>query len=133
MKRFLRNLANTSRCPRAFAAIALLTLTALGVTSTFAQPPLPTPPAPPATSQTAPSYPPAELDRIVSPIALYPDPLLAQVLAAATFSADIPGAARWADDHHYLTGSRLTTRSLPIDCRGIPARRRCCRSRRCSR
>ena len=27
-----------------------------------------------------PSYPAAELDRIVSPIALYPDPLLAQVL-----------------------------------------------------
>jgi hypothetical protein len=39
---------------------------------------------------------------------LYPDALLAQVLAAATFPADIPDAARWADDHHYLTGKRLT-------------------------
>jgi hypothetical protein len=44
----------------------------------------------------------------VSPIALYPDPLLAQVLAAATFSQDIPDAARWADDHHYLTGKAVT-------------------------
>jgi hypothetical protein len=54
------------------------------------------------------AYPPAELDRIVSPIALYPDPLLAQVLAAATFSNEIPDAARWADQHHYLTGPSLT-------------------------
>ena len=76
----------------------------------LAQAPLPTPPVPPRnpSSSAAPSYPPAELDRIVSPIALYPDPLLAHVLAAATFPADIPDAARWADEHHYLTGSRLT-------------------------
>src|SRR5580765_1864108 len=63
--------------------------------------PLPAPP------RVAPSYPPQELDRIVSPIALYPDPLLAQVLAAATFSPEIPDAARWAEDHHYLTGAPL--------------------------
>jgi Protein of unknown function (DUF3300) len=55
----------------------------------------------------APSYCRAELDRIVSPIALYPDPLLAQVLAAATYPDDIPDAARWADGHHYLTGDAL--------------------------
>jgi hypothetical protein len=53
-------------------------------------------------------YPPGELDRVVSPIALYPDPLLAQVLAAATFSDQIPDAARWSDQHHYLTGAALT-------------------------
>jgi hypothetical protein len=49
-----------------------------------------------------------ELERIVSPIALYPDPLLAQVLAAATYADQIPEAARWADQHHYLTGASLT-------------------------
>jgi hypothetical protein len=54
-----------------------------------------------------PVYAPAELERITSPIALYPDPLLAQVLAAATFSDQIPDAARWADQHHYLTGPSL--------------------------
>ena len=73
-----------------------------------AQVPLPTPPPPPEATEPPPSYPAAELDRIVSPVALYPDPLLAQVLAASTFPADIADAARWADDHHYLTGSRLT-------------------------
>lgn len=30
---------------------------------------------------------------------MYPDPLLAQVLAAATYPADIPDAARWANGH----------------------------------
>jgi hypothetical protein len=48
-----------------------------------------------------------ELDRIVSPIALYPDPLLAQVLAAATYSDQIPEAARWADEHHSVAGAAL--------------------------
>jgi hypothetical protein len=54
-----------------------------------------------------PALPPQELDHLVSRIALYPDPLLAQVLAAATYSNDIPDAARWADEHHYLTGDGL--------------------------
>jgi hypothetical protein len=49
-----------------------------------------------------------ELDRIVSPIALYPDPLLAQVLAAATYPEEIPEASRWADEHHLLKGAALT-------------------------
>jgi Protein of unknown function (DUF3300). len=53
------------------------------------------------------SYPPQELERLVAPIALYPDPLLTQVLAAATYPADIPDAARWADQHHYITGDNL--------------------------
>jgi hypothetical protein len=48
-----------------------------------------------------------ELDRVVSRVALYPDPLLAQIMAAATFSDQIPDAARWADQHHYLTGDNL--------------------------
>ena len=58
-------------------------------------------------AQAPPSYPPQELERLVSRIALYPDPLLAQTLAAATFSDQIPDAARWADEHHYLTGDAL--------------------------
>lgn len=63
--------------------------------------------AAPATAQGPPSYPPEQLDRLVSRIALYPDPLLAQVLAAATFPDQIPEAARWADEHHYFNGNQL--------------------------
>ena len=54
-----------------------------------------------------PSFAPEQLDQLVSRIALYPDPLLAQILAAATFPDQIPDAARWADQHHYLTGQAL--------------------------
>src|ERR1700676_325925 len=54
-----------------------------------------------------PLLPPGELERLVSRVALYPDPLIAQVLAAATFSDQIPDAARWADQHHYLNGDAL--------------------------
>jgi len=76
----------------ALAAFAILA----GVAA-FAQPPQNQPPL----------MRPADLDRLVAPIALYPDPLLAQVLAAATYSDQLPDAERWADDHHYLTGDAL--------------------------
>jgi hypothetical protein len=72
------------------------------------QPPPPTQEAPlPAPPPPAADYPPQELDRIVSPVALYPDPLLGQVLTAATFSPEIPDAARWADQHHYVPPASL--------------------------
>lgn len=54
-----------------------------------------------------PQFPPQQLDQLVARIALYPDPLLAQVLAAATYPNDIPAAAQWADEHHYLMGQDL--------------------------
>ena len=38
---------------------------------------------------------PQQLDELVGPVALYPDPLLAQVLAAATYPMDIVQAARF--------------------------------------
>src|ERR1700721_888200 len=56
-----------------------------------------------------PSFSPDQLDKLVSRIALHPDPLLAQLLAAATFPDQIPDATKWADEHHYLTGDQLAT------------------------
>jgi Protein of unknown function (DUF3300) len=58
-------------------------------------------------AQAPPSFSPAQLDQLTARIALYPDPLLAQTLAAATYPNDIPAAAAWADQHHYLTGQAL--------------------------
>jgi hypothetical protein len=85
----------------------------------YPQGPPPYSQAPPSYPQAPPSYPPAELDRVVSRIALYPDPLIAQILTAATFYDQIPEAARWADQHHYLTGDALaqaiTGDQLPWD------------------
>jgi hypothetical protein len=77
---------------------ALALTVAIGAAPIFAQPQSYPPP---------PSYPPQELERLVSRIALYPDSLLSQVLAAATFYDQIPDAARWADQHHYLQGQQL--------------------------
>lgn len=61
----------------------------------------------PLFAQAPPSFPPDQLDQLVARIALYPDPLLAQILTAATYPDQIPDAARWADQHHYLTGQAL--------------------------
>src|SRR5689334_18772198 len=106
----------TMQVRRILAAIAII---GCWFTLSLAQAPLPVPQAPPPQPTPvpqaaplpvpggAPIYPPAELERITSPIALYPDPLLAQVLPAATFSDQIPDAARWADQHHYLSGPAL--------------------------
>jgi len=75
--------------------IGALTMMALAATTIagVAQPPAPCPPS--------------ELERLVMRIALYPDPLLAQVLAAATYPDQVAQAAQWADEHHYLTGEAL--------------------------
>jgi hypothetical protein len=48
-----------------------------------------------------------EMDSLVSRVALYPDPLLYNVLSAASFPEQLNAAAAWADEHRYLTGSAL--------------------------
>lgn len=50
---------------------------------------------------------PDQLDQLVSRIALYPDPLLAQILTASTYPDQIPDAAAWSDGHRYLQGDAL--------------------------
>src|SRR5580704_18494368 len=76
----------------------VLLLAVLAAVPVFAQDQNPPPP---------PTRPPVELDQLVARIALYPDPLVAQILAGATYPDQIPDAARWADQHHYLTGQAL--------------------------
>ena len=44
----------------------------------------------------------------MAPIALYPDPLLAQVLAASTYPLEIVQCARWLKENAKLTGENLT-------------------------
>ena len=43
---------------------------------------------------------PEQLDNLVAPVALYPDPLLAQVLLAATFADQVNDAAQWLRDNN---------------------------------
>src|SRR5271163_4706734 len=50
---------------------------------------------------------PDELQQLAAPIALYPDALVAQVLAAATFPDQIAAAEGWYQYHSNLTGPNL--------------------------
>jgi Protein of unknown function (DUF3300) len=58
--------------------------------------------APPYTQQT-----PDQLNQLVAPIALYPDSLVAQVLAASTFPEQVVEADRWVQAHPDLKGDAL--------------------------
>jgi len=86
-----------------------------------AQPPQ-APPYPPPQGAPPQSYPqqqgypqqgypppqaPQDLERLVDRIALYPDPLLGNILAASTFSDQIFDAEAWAHRHGYLHGEAL--------------------------
>src|SRR5436309_13528879 len=50
---------------------------------------------------------PAQLQQLVAPIALYPDALVAQVLAASTYPDQIVEADRWMQQHTNLKGEQL--------------------------
>jgi Protein of unknown function (DUF3300) len=67
-----------------------------------------------ALGQTADTPPPealqqgtAQLDQLVAPIALYPDTLIAQILAAATHPEEIVEAEKWVEKHKNLEGEKL--------------------------
>ena len=45
-----------------------------------------------------------ELDNLLAPIALYPDPLLAQMLPASTYPAEIADAADWLNSGGSISG-----------------------------
>lgn len=50
---------------------------------------------------------PEQLEQLVAPIALYPDELVAEVLAAATYPTQVVEADRWLQDHKDLQGKQL--------------------------
>src|SRR5580704_9674540 len=50
---------------------------------------------------------PQELQQLVAPIALYPDALVAQILAASTYPTQIVEADRWIETHSNLKGQEL--------------------------
>jgi hypothetical protein len=58
---------------------------------------------PPAAAQLSPQ----ELQQLVAPIALYPDALVAQILAASTYPTEIVEADRWMQSHLNVKGQNL--------------------------
>jgi Protein of unknown function (DUF3300) len=63
--------------------------------------------APPAQAPPYAQQSPEQLQQLVAPIALYPDSLVAQILAASTFPEQVVEADRWLQDHPGLTGDAL--------------------------
>jgi Protein of unknown function (DUF3300) len=61
----------------------------------------------PATAPTQPLLKPAELDQLIAPIALHPDPLLSEILIASTYPLEVVQADRWAKSNTALKGDAL--------------------------
>src|SRR5581483_928684 len=58
----------------------------------------------PAGAQEQRAFSQAELDQMLAPVALYPDPLLSQILMAATYPLEVVEAARWSKANPGLQG-----------------------------
>ena len=65
------------------------------------------PASPPAAADAPTPISPDQLDSLVAPIALYPDPLLAQVLAASTYPLEIVQLQQWLTKHKNLKEKEL--------------------------
>jgi hypothetical protein len=89
------------------AGLALLCAFAIGRGDAFALILLPSA-SPQTNAQAAATIPAGQLDSLVAPIALYPDPLLAQVLAASTYPLEIVQLQQWLAQNSSLTGQALS-------------------------
>src|SRR6266446_810176 len=98
------------RCGKTLLALALLmTIPVAVLAQTADNPPAPSSSAQP-TSQQPPSaelLKPEQLEALVAPIALYPDELLANVLAASTYPLEIVQSDRWLKERKSLKGDAL--------------------------
>ena len=83
----------SKRNPATFFALYLVVATAVAA---YGQQP------PQAATQSA-----EQLQQLVAPIALYPDSLVAQILAASTYPHEIVDATKWMQQHQDLSGERL--------------------------
>src|SRR5438445_3916253 len=54
-----------------------------------------------------PVWSPQQLDNLIAPIALYPDPLLTQVLVASTYPLEVVEAQQWLQNNSSLQGADL--------------------------
>jgi len=77
----------------------------LGTTLALAQEAQPAAPAQQAAPRS--TLTPQQLDNLVAPLALYPDPLLSQVLVAATYPLEVVEASQWLQQNRQLTGTAL--------------------------
>jgi len=91
--------------PKLLVRLIMLSLVMLAPVAAQAQSQAPT-----AAASDAPLLKPPELDALLAPIALYPDPLITNILMAATYPLEIVQADRWMKDNSpKLQGNELQT------------------------
>ncbi|MGY4464648.1 hypothetical protein ACVWWK_000330 [Bradyrhizobium sp. LB9.1b] len=115
-------------------ALALVVAVPAAATAQTTTPAAPSAQAQPANppAPTAELLKPEQIEALVAPIALYPDELLANVLAASTYPLEVVQADRWLKEHKTLKGDALKgewSTSRP----GTTASRRSQAPRTCSR
>src|SRR5689334_13033529 len=98
-------LEHTSATLRSLLAVLCSILLVPGDTQLYAQQAAPAPAS--AGDSTTSKIPPEQLDSLVAPIALYPDPLLAQALAASTYPLEIIQLQRWLEKNKSLKDQAL--------------------------
>ncbi len=102
LQTFRTQLTGTRGAALVAALSALLAAPAGAVQETHATPPAQAEEAPESIQLSN-----DQLDSLVAPIALYPDPLLAQCLVAATYPIDIVAAQQWLAKNTSLKGDEL--------------------------
>jgi hypothetical protein len=85
--------------------LALTRCLPIGLAILLAAPPLPH--AQQSSAPEAPPFKPEELEQIVAPIALYPDPLVAHIMMASTYPLEVIQAARFAKANPSLKDAAL--------------------------
>ncbi len=102
MKRLLGVLQRNSLRQVLMLALCSLMLASFTAALYAQEPPAP-PPPPPGQALT-----PDQLNDLVAPVALYPDPLLSQVLVASTYPLEVVQAFQWLQKNPGITGPALT-------------------------
>ena len=88
--------------PKLLVRLIMLSLVMLAPVAAQAQSQAPT-----AAASDAPLLKPPELDALLAPIALYPDPLITNILMAATYPLEIVQAERWLNANKNLKADQL--------------------------
>src|SRR5260370_41270236 len=88
-------------------SLASLCVLLFPLSITYGQGPAGPPLGWPNVKQTAPLLSPEQLDSLVAPVALYPDPVLSTVLAASTYPLEDVEAQLWLEQNSNLRGAPL--------------------------
>src|ERR1700748_3686040 len=97
----------TSKFTTALRRVAIGAVQLMLIWGLAAEPACPQNTSVPAQAQTQQQLPEGKIEQLVAPIALYPDPLLTQVLMASTYPLEVIEAARWSQANPAITGTGL--------------------------